>query len=88
MFMSSQVEMILIFFLSRNLRIARERAWDQTVKSRGKGPQFWGPYVEEWRVPPQVDEGRRWWYKWVRSGFARYLIRRGNLSLLVLRSLH
>ena len=47
---------IITFFLSRNIRIARQRAWDQTVASRGKGPDFWQPYVEEWDVPPTVDE--------------------------------
>ncbi|KAI0045676.1 hypothetical protein FA95DRAFT_1543543 [Auriscalpium vulgare] len=57
-FLSSQVTAILTFFLARNLRIARERAWDQTVASRGKGPAFWRPYVEEWDVPPVVDEAR------------------------------
>ncbi|KAF7981340.1 hypothetical protein HWV62_33783 [Athelia sp. TMB] len=56
---SSQMTMILTFFLSRNIRIARTRAWDQTVLSRGKGPDFWGPYVEEWDTPPVVDESRR-----------------------------
>ncbi|KAI0296911.1 hypothetical protein B0F90DRAFT_1811257 [Multifurca ochricompacta] len=54
-FLSSQFTFILNFFLSRNLRIARERAWDQTIASRGKGPGFWKPYVEEWEVPPKVD---------------------------------
>jgi len=54
--LSAQVTAILTFFLARNLRIARERAWDQTLTSRGKGPEFWQPYVEEWAAPPQVDE--------------------------------
>ena len=58
MFLSSQLTFILKFFLSRNLRIARERAWDHTVASRGKGPSFWQPYVEEWDVPPVVDVGQ------------------------------
>ena len=83
MFISSQVEMIITFFLSRNLRIARERAWYQTVKSRGKGLEFWGPYVEEWQTPPQVDESGGWWYKWVSNGLARLIIRRGEESLFV-----
>ncbi len=56
--LSSQITLLLKFFLSRNLRIARERAWDQTVASRGKGPEFWQPYIEEWDVPPVVDVGR------------------------------
>jgi hypothetical protein len=49
---------ILSFFLYRNIRIARERAWAQTLASRGKGPDFWQPYVEEWDFPPLVDESR------------------------------
>ncbi|KAJ8457247.1 hypothetical protein ONZ45_g18385 [Pleurotus djamor] len=53
-FLGEQITMILQFFMSRNMRIARDRAWAQTVESRGKGPEFWQPYVEEWSVPPQV----------------------------------
>jgi hypothetical protein len=56
--LATQITAIMSFFLARNLRIARERAWDQTVASRGKGTEFWQPYVEEWTNPPQVDE--RW----------------------------
>lgn len=58
--MGSQLTDILRFFLSRNIRIARDRAWAQTVASRGKGPDFWQPYVEEWEVPPKVDEEPAW----------------------------
>ncbi|KAF8131440.1 hypothetical protein EV363DRAFT_1330070 [Boletus edulis] len=54
--LGSQVTSIITFFLSRNIRIARQRAWNQTVASRSKGPDFWQPYVEEWDVPPVVDE--------------------------------
>jgi hypothetical protein len=57
--LGSQVTFILGFFLYRNIRIARDRAWVQTVASRGKGPEFWQPYVEECEVPPFVDESRR-----------------------------
>jgi hypothetical protein len=46
LFLGDQITGILYFFLSRNLRIARDRAWDQTLTSRGKGPDFWGSYVE------------------------------------------
>ncbi|KAF8263792.1 hypothetical protein EI94DRAFT_1739992 [Lactarius quietus] len=54
-FLSSQLTFILKFVLSRNLRAAREHAWDRTIASRGKGLAFWQPYVEEWDVPPVVD---------------------------------
>ncbi|KAG9311727.1 hypothetical protein JVU11DRAFT_7967 [Chiua virens] len=56
----TQVTSIINFFLSRNIRIARQRAWDQTVASRSKKPDFWQPYVEEWEVPPIVDESWTW----------------------------
>ncbi|KAF7288712.1 hypothetical protein HMN09_01377200 [Mycena chlorophos] len=49
-----QITWILRFFLAKNIRIARERAWDQTVASRGKSADFWIPYVEEWQHPPRV----------------------------------
>ena len=61
--LSSQITFILNFFLSRNLRIAREHVWDQTIASRGKGPAFWQPYVEEWDLPPKVDT-----HQWVGLG--------------------
>ncbi|CAE6437101.1 unnamed protein product [Rhizoctonia solani] len=46
LFLGDQLTGILNFFLSRNLRIAKDRAWDQTIASRGKGEDFWGGYVE------------------------------------------
>ena len=55
---ASQVTYILRFFLSRNIRIARDRAWAQTVASRGKGPDFWQPYVEEWQNPPSLPSNQ------------------------------
>lgn len=51
---SSQLHSIMLFFLSRNIRTARDRAWAQTVESRGKGPEFWQPYVEEYAIPPKL----------------------------------
>ena len=53
--LSSQITFLFKFLLSRNLRIAREHAWSQTIASRGKGPSFWQPYVEEWALPPTVE---------------------------------
>ena len=58
LFVSSQVTWMLRFFLAKNLRIARERAWMQTVTSRGKGPDFWQSYVEEWENPPKIEKTR------------------------------
>ncbi|EMD32672.1 hypothetical protein CERSUDRAFT_118697 [Gelatoporia subvermispora B] len=52
-FLSTQITAIITFVLSRNLHIARDRAYAQTIVSRGKGPDFWHPYVEEWEHPPR-----------------------------------
>ncbi|KIL71125.1 hypothetical protein M378DRAFT_154587 [Amanita muscaria Koide BX008] len=57
--LGSQVTWMLRFFLSKNLRLSRERAWSQTVASRGKGPDFWQPYVEEWESPPNISRSRK-----------------------------
>lgn len=67
--------MILTFFLSRNLRIARDRAWEQTIVSRGKGPDFWKHYVEEWDSPPPLS---RWkgMAHWASTTVGRILIKR------------
>lgn len=52
----AQVTVILKFFISHNIRTARQQAWDQTVASRGKGVDFWQPYVEERDAPPVVKD--------------------------------
>ncbi|KAM5539462.1 hypothetical protein V8D89_006914 [Ganoderma adspersum] len=59
-FLSSQISSLIYFFLSRNIRIARERAYEQTIQSRGKGADWWQPYVEEWDNPPLVPPKYRW----------------------------
>lgn len=79
LFISSQIHAIIFFFLSKNIRIARDRAWDYTVKSRGKGPEFWQPYVEEWQKPPSVEVGGRTWEKWVGNWLQRYIVQKGDL---------
>jgi len=78
--LSSQMGGIVELFLSKNIRVARDRAWDLTIASRGKSKDFWGPYIEEWQKPPKVDETGvlekflgRWW--------ARLLFRRCELHL-------
>lgn len=55
-YMGHQLTTILQFFLSKNIKIARDRAWQHTVASRGKGPEWFQPYVEEWERPPHVGE--------------------------------
>ncbi|KIK68240.1 hypothetical protein GYMLUDRAFT_35616 [Collybiopsis luxurians FD-317 M1] len=70
-----QVTYILRFFLSRNIRIARDRAWNHTVVSRGKGEAFWQPYVEEWDNPPK-DVGPANWYEKAFSGWFMFVFKR------------
>ena len=75
--LGSQISAILNFFLYKNIRIARDRAWDLTVASRGKGPDFWWPYVEEWDNPPRVDpDHRSFSEKWLGGFFGRYVVRK------------
>ena len=76
-FLSTQVTMILTFFLSRNLRIARQRAWDLTIASRGKGPDFWSPYVEECDVPPVLDDQKWAGLEGVKGWLLSYTVKRG-----------
>jgi len=83
MILGSQITYILRFFLSRNIRIARDRVWDQTVLSRGKGPDFWQPYVEEWQNPPNLDletPRNRFIEKWLGGWFGLFLVKRVLLS--------
>jgi len=76
-FMSSQIQSIIEFFLGKNIRIARERAWDQVLASRGKGPEFWGPYAEEWQKPPHVGTNpQTTWERWATSSIGRMIIKR------------
>jgi len=81
LFLSTQIQMILKFFVGKNLRIARDRAWDQTLASRGKAVDFWGPYVEEWERPPRVGTSttRPKWERWITSGLGRMAIKRAIL---------
>jgi hypothetical protein len=53
------------------------------VLSRGKSKDFWGPYVEEWEVPPkiqgEIDEdggGVGWLERWMGRSWARMVINR------------
>jgi hypothetical protein len=71
-----QVNIILNFFLRKNIAIAKQRVWEQTVASRGKGPSFWKPYVEEWDRPPVIIKPG--WNTWLSGSFARFVILRGE----------
>jgi len=80
LFLSSQIQSIIQFFVGKNLRIARDRAWEHTLVSRGKAPEFWGPYVEEWQVPPKVGvTPQAKWEKWITSSIGRLIIRKAVL---------
>ena len=85
MLVSNQITVILRFFLSKNIRIARDRAWDQTVASRGKGTTFWQPYVEEWENPPKinVDESGGMVRKVFGSWIGLFVVKRGQCIGLV-----
>jgi len=86
MIVGSQVTRIMQFFLRRNISIARDRVWDQTVASRGKGPDFWQPYVEEWQSPPRVEvnsKQQKFVNKWLGGWFGLFVVKRGELLSLV-----
>ncbi|WVN89115.1 uncharacterized protein L203_104331 [Cryptococcus depauperatus CBS 7841] len=53
-----QISSILRFFIYKNLKIARSRAYSLTVSSREKPREFWSQeYIEEWAQPPQITPG-------------------------------
>ncbi|KAG6844148.1 hypothetical protein H0H87_009391 [Tephrocybe sp. NHM501043] len=77
--LGSQITNILRFFLARNINIARDRAWNQTVISRGKGVDFWQPYVEEWDMPPVVLSEPKWEIfvkRWFGGWIGLFIVRR------------
>ncbi|CED84787.1 hypothetical protein [Phaffia rhodozyma] len=71
--LSSQFWYILRFFLSKNISIARARAWSQTVESRGKPDTFWGEYVEEWVSPPMDKAAKARKKAWLRKFAVGYV---------------
>ncbi|PWN44972.1 hypothetical protein IE81DRAFT_298049 [Ceraceosorus guamensis] len=52
MFVLGQCNTIMEFWLRRKLRECRNEAYAATVRSRGKGDDWWTPYFEEWAEPP------------------------------------
>ncbi|KAK8866100.1 hypothetical protein IAR55_001251 [Kwoniella newhampshirensis] len=53
-----QLSSILRFFIYKNLKLARSRAYALTVSSRGKPHEFWSQgYIEEWAKPPRTRSG-------------------------------
>ncbi|KAM0754703.1 hypothetical protein T439DRAFT_119710 [Meredithblackwellia eburnea MCA 4105] len=53
-----QVSYALEWLLRRQLSKGKEEVYEATVRSRGKGPEFWQPYFEEWSVPP-IERAQR-----------------------------
>ena len=88
--LGAQVTFILHYFLAHNIRIARDRAWAQTLTSRGKGPEFWGPYVEEWDVPPSVDLGdkKKQGLAWATSRLGLFVVKKGDAFLCPVIPVH
>ena len=79
--LASQVTYIPLFFLtwSRNIPIARDRAWDQTVPVayRGKGPDF-GTHVEGWQNPPSMSlDSKLDHWQFVNKRFSLFVLKRG-----------
>ncbi|KAG6879124.1 hypothetical protein C0992_005011 [Termitomyces sp. T32_za158] len=67
------------------MHIARTRVWSQTVESRGKGPDFWQPYVEEWDNPPVIPSEPFWETmvkRWLGGWVGLFVVRRGLVILL------
>jgi hypothetical protein len=51
------------------------------VASRGKGPEFWQPYVEEWQIPPSPDSNSHEFInKWFGGWFGLFVVKRGMFS--------
>ena len=62
------------------MRIAGDRAWDQTVAS--KGPDLWDQYVEEWEHSPVVKRSesvKRWLSGW----FGLFVIKCGMFGFVL-----
>jgi hypothetical protein len=78
--LSSQLTIIFNFFLSHNLRIARKQAWDLVITSRGKGPAFWQPYIEEWDLPPRVNVNQWAGLGEVKGKILRFAFKHGRLA--------
>lgn len=54
----NQANVVFEMFLGKQLRRFRENAYSATVASRGKAPEFWTPYTEEYRHPRGGATGR------------------------------
>lgn len=79
-----QISMLLEWALRRELGKSKEQVYEATVRSRGKGQEFWGPYVEEWKVPP-VERAKRAsekqsFYARLASPVVRLVIIKGKLG--------
>lgn len=60
------------------MAIARDRAWTYTVESRGKGPDYWQPYVEESDQPPRIKKKKSFFDKVISTWTGRYVLKQGK----------
>ena len=49
------------------------------MASRGKGPDFWQPYVEEWQNPPSLDPNAKS-KQFVKKWFGLFIVKRSMFS--------
>jgi hypothetical protein len=87
-YMGHQLTTILRFFLSKNIRIARDRVWQHTVASRGKGLEWFQPYVEEWDQPPRIgkDELKGGFIERIAGGWIGTLVLKRGSSFEIIPS--
>lgn len=71
-----QVTSILRFFLARNIHIACDRVWSQTLFSRGYSDDFWQPYIEEYPNPPSPTLSPSWYETLLSGTLGRILLKR------------
>lgn len=68
----NQVNVVFDMFLGEQLRAFRNTAYRKTVESRGKSPNFWTPYTEEYEEPPNLHDHKRT----VKEHFANMAVRK------------
>lgn len=79
-----QLSTLLEWALSRELKKAREEAYEATVRSRGKEGAWWGGYEEEWLVPPVAKAARaaekQGFYTKLSTPLVRVVLLKGSFS--------
>jgi hypothetical protein len=79
-----QLSTLLEWALSRELKKAREEAYEATVRSRGKEEGWWGEYEEEWLEPPvgkaQRAAEKQGFYQKLSTPLVRVVLLKGAFS--------